>query len=307
MLALTVSTVSIEQELHRDPRIVSEHTRRGYRSDLNSFESWRGSQPMTRGLVESYASELRSQGVSPSTINRKLSAIRWWTKRLLELAHDGNLPKEQVERIQTHAQRVMGVKGVRGNHVRVGKHIPDSEIRAALDSLSNMGVGLVVARDAALLSLAWSAGLRRAEIASLSLEDLTIGECIEIRVLGKGDKVRTAYLYGMAMKALLKWLKVRGSEPGPVFCRIRRDNRLDLTDSLSGEGMAHILSRRLEGYTWHDFRRTCAGNLLDKGVDLVTVQKILGHSSPSTTANYDRRGERAQRMAAQMQEFENAY
>jgi integrase/recombinase XerD len=51
--------------------------------------------------------------------------------------------------------------------------------------------------------------------------------------------------------------------------------------------------------TWHDFRRTFAGNLLDAGIDLATVQVLMGHSSPVTTSTYDRRGERVRRKAVQ--------
>jgi site-specific recombinase XerD len=49
--------------------------------------------------------------------------------------------------------------------------------------------------------------------------------------------------------------------------------------------------------TWHDFRRTFAGNLLNGGSDLVTVQKLMGHASPTTTSNYDRRGDEVNRNA----------
>jgi integrase len=50
-------------------------------------------------------------------------------------------------------------------------------------------------------------------------------------------------------------------------------------------------------FTPHDLRRTFAGDLLHANVDIVTVQKLLGHSNPATTAGYDRRGVRARQEA----------
>ena len=73
---------------------------------------------------------------------------------------------------------------------------------------------------------------------------------------------------------------------------------------VSDEALAQMLAKRAEQaglsepITWHDFRRTFAGNLLDNGNDLVTVQKLMGHSSPTTTSNYDRRGDEVKRRAS---------
>ena len=62
----------------------------------------------------------------------------------------------------------------------------------------------------------------------------------------------------------------------------------------------HTRVRRLlhNTFTPHDLRRTFAGEMLDAGVDLVTVQKLMGHASPVTTSRYDRRDEKTKMEAA---------
>ena len=75
------------------------------------------------------------------------------------------------------------------------------------------------------------------------------------------------------------------------------DNRLD------GRSLAVILEKRanaagIPSFSPHDVRRTMATHLLDKGVDLGTVQQMLGHANVATTLLYDRRGESAKQKAA---------
>jgi len=155
-----------------------------------------------------------------------------------------------------------------------------------------------------MIALAWACGLRREEIASLtvaSLKQTDPGEG-DLIIKGKGNKTRAAYIYNGAFAAVIAWLGVRGDKAGPLFVTINKAGKIT-GQRLSGEALRLILDKRAqqaqltEAMTWHDFRRSFAGNLLDSGADLVTVQKLMGHKSPITTSNYDRRGDETKRKA----------
>jgi len=292
----------IERELDRDPRLKSPHTRRGYRHDLTKFEDWREGRPVSKLLVEEYAAHLQGEGKSPNTVNRALAAIRWWARKVADLAFEGGMAKEEREEIVTQAARVAGVKDVTGERQHKGRHITEGELAALMRACEGNGSAAGV-RDAAIMALAWQTGARRSELAGLELQDFEGGEDVaEVKIRGKGDRIRKGYLSNGAVDALSDWLAIRGQDPGPLFYRIRKGGKVLEGKGLSGEALAQMLAKRadqagVKDMTWHDFRRSFAGNLLDNGVDLVTTQKLLGHKSPTTTSIYDRRGEEVKRKA----------
>jgi len=313
----------IRAALADDPRLPSPNTKRGYLHDLAAFETWRAGKPYSKLLVESYAAHLQRAGKSPKSINRALVAIRWWARRVADLAHeDRSLSKAQRNEYAEQAARVATVRDVKGERLPKGRHVSPGELaslmRACDEDESPAGV-----RDSALIALAWVTGARRAELAALEVGDVHWNDDDEAAIIirkGKGDKQRTAYANDGAAAALRDWLKIRGDGSGPMFYpitksgKVQRDTRraglrgrkgeaVEVPARLSTEALAQMLAKRAEQaglsepITWHDFRRTFAGNLLDANNDLVTVQKLLGHSSPTTTSNYDRRGEEVKRRA----------
>ena len=307
----------IERELTRDPRLKSPHTQRGYLADLGAFEAWRAGRFLTRLLVEEYAANLRKQGKSPRSINRALAAIRWYARRLADLLYETPALSEpelrQRAELVAQAERVSTVSDVRGQRQPSGRHLSTGELAALMSACEN-DYTPAGARDAALIALAWAAGLRRDELASLTLDDFHVGVSVgaglrpaptdeaELLIHGKGDKTRKAYLYNGALAALQGWLALRGNEPGPLFCAINKGDVIFPEWRLSGEALRLILEKRIaearvKPLTWHDFHRTFAGNLLDSGADLATVQRLMGHADPTTTSNYDRRGEEVRRKA----------
>ena len=162
-------------------------------------------------------------------------------------------------------------------------------------------------RDAALLGLGIVCGLRREELAAVDLSDYDLSSGALTVQHGKGDKRRVVYVTNGARAALGDWLDLRGSEPGPLFVRIKKGGMVT-SDRLTAQGVYSILAARAAAagvakFSPHDMRRTFISNLIDNGCDLVAVQHLAGHENPATTAGYDRRGERAKQDAAKTLHF----
>lgn len=230
------------------------------------------------------------QHYAPATANKMLSALRQTLKTTWRL---GLISAEDYHR----AVDVASVKGQTPD-AAAGRSLATSEMGALLWVCikEKSAAGL---RDAALVGLTY--GLRRAEVAGLQMQDF---DGRRIRVRGKGNKIRAVPIEGDVGLLLGKWLVVRNralGPSGPVFVRIRKGGNIT-PDQLTPAAIYYILNQRrkqaaLEKFTPHDLRRTFAGDLLDLGVDLATVQQIMGHANANTTAGYDRRGERAKHEA----------
>lgn len=225
----------------------------------------------------------------PACVNQSLSAVRGVMREAFRL---GYITGDEWARIED-------VRGVRAERLPAGRDVTEGELVklfAACDRSDPVGV-----RDAALLAVLRVTGMRRAEVCRAKLENLDM-EAGQLVIVGKRNKQRICHL-GEAKTDVEAWLEVRGPEPGALFLswsqRAQEFRLAGITESGVYDVLHRLAARAgVDAASPHDFRRTVAGDLLDEGVDLVTVQKMLGHDDPKTTSRYDRRGERTRRDAA---------
>ncbi len=244
--------------------------------------TYRESMAVRMALVERY---------KPSTVNKMLSTLRGVLKQTWRLG--------LIDADTYH--RAAAVENVKASNLLSGRALDVDEIgqlfKACATDQTAKG-----ARDAAIFAVFYGCGLRRGELAQLDLDDFD-PEDGSILVQGKRRKQRTVYLTDSGCEYVEVWINHRGDADGPLFCPIRQNGDIPVS-RMRGESIAYILRRRqeeagTEAFSPHDLRRSTVTHLLDAGVDVFTVQRLAGHADATTTARYDRRGEKAKRRAVE--------
>jgi len=214
---------------------------------------------------------LRDQGLSARSVARHLSAIRRFHAFMLEEGIADSDPSAGFD-----APRL---------ERRLPKFLTGEEVErllAAPDLAQPTGI-----RDTAILELFYSCGLRVSELASLPMGDVNLEES-ELRVRGKGSKVRLVPLGTAALRKTLAWLEIRGSldpKASTLFISTRgqRMPRQSIWKLVKQHARKVNITKDL---TPHTLRHSFATHLLDHGADLRAVQEMLGHSSITTTQIY---------------------
>jgi site-specific recombinase XerD len=283
-------------------RDASEHTIRSYRAALEGYfgwfeaggHDWRSpSRPALRAFLASL-----SEGRGRRTVAQRLAALRsfyrWATRERLV---DGNplaaLPTPRQPR------RLPGVLSVAETE-RFIQAAADEEAGAPSGTRRAEMQHALALRDVAILETAYAAGLRIAELASLTVSatDLRRGE---VRVTGKGRKERVSLLGRPARGALARYLDEGRPEllrrGGAASEGRARDDSGVLFLNHQGEPLGargirwrlerlRIAAGLPEGVSPHTLRHSFATHLLDGGADLRVVQELLGHESLATTQVY---------------------
>lgn len=245
---------------------------------------------LRRAHVQAVRSKL-AESYAPSTANKMLSALRGV---LTEAWRGGLMPGDDFH-------RAADIDAVKGSAPPTGRELGDGEVRALFEACA-ADASPAGARDAALVAVLFGAGLRRSEATDLRVRDYDASEAKLTVRAGKGRKARVTYLPRGACEALAQWLAMRGDDNGPLFCAVNKGGRIGARGIADQSVRLALMKRAREAgvsaFTPHDLRRSFVSKLLDAGVDLAAVKGLAGHADISTTARYDRRGERAKKSAS---------
>jgi len=235
------------------------------------------------GLRAVLASQVEGGKTAPATANRIMAAVRG----ALRFAWRFNMiSRDDADRAAD------ALTSFSGSRPPAGRHIDRGEMAALFAALA-ADDAKAARRDAAVFAL-MAVGMRRAEVAGLDLGSID-QQTWHVQIAGKGGKIRRVHLSNGARLAVEHYLASRGSEPGALF-QARHGQRM------TAQAMRLALQRRcraacIAAVSPHDFRRTFAGEALSRGIDLPTVQAIMGHERPQTTSRYDRRPEQTRMQA----------
>ncbi len=261
-------------------RSASPRTLANYRLALESCRAWFGgsfpgwknaaAEDFRRWLYEMMKAEL-----AKATIRLRFAALRSFYKYLV---HRRGLAKSPVAEVQLPKPE---------------KKLPVVLSIAQIDELLALPLQVplhkqtlpwIPLRDAAILELFYSCGLRISELRGLDVKDVDfLGE--NVRVLGKGAKERIVPVGGPAMAALQRYQREAAVTQGPLFLGKTRGR-------ITQQAIDQLLKKYLKlssipfKISPHKLRHSFATHLLDAGADLRSVQSLLGHASLSTTQIY---------------------
>ena len=261
----------------------SAASRRAYEFAMNDFIAWYCSEPrlaLGRVVVTRYRIHLEERRLASSSINQRLAAVR----RLAYEAADSGLLSPEL------AAGIRRVKGAKQLGHRVGNWLTLEQCSTVLRGIT--GGDIRAKRDRAMLSVLIGCGLRRAELASLTVEHLQTrqGHWAIVDLVGKGGRIRTVPMPKWVKDALDRWLSAARITSGRVFRAISRSGKV-WGNGISENVVWHVVSRRcktdeVERVAPHDLRRTCARLCHCAGGELEQIQFLLGHSSVLTTERY---------------------
>ncbi len=258
-------------------RNLASNTVEGYIRDIKKFLQYSEGE-LSQNIAE-YIEFLKTQEAKQSSIFRNISSLRQFFSFLVD---EGVLDKNPTTNIR-----------LKKKNIPLPKVLSEEEISKLLTVFEAKHNKNAV-RLKCMLHILYASGLRVSELINLTIDSIILdedsGKCF-LRILGKGNKERMVPLHEIALHSIKEYLNIR-----PTFIR-SANNFLFPSSSKSGhmtrQGFAKLLKNiasevGISGnkISPHVIRHAFATHLLNHGVDLISLQKLLGHSNISTTQIY---------------------
>jgi site-specific recombinase XerD len=262
--------------------VSSSNTRRAYQRALLDFQKWyieTGQGELSKAMIQSYAWELKENGMNAGNINLRLIAIR---RLAAEAADNGALDPWTVAGI-------LRVKGLRAEGRHLGNWLTRQQALSLLNSVDTST--LKGKRDRAILAVLLSCGLRREEAASLTFEHIQQREerWVIVDLLGKRNVLRSIPMPSWCKATIDLWAEAAGIRSGRIFRRIRRYGFL-ASETMTAQAIYDIVLYYAQKLSFnlapHDCRRTFAKLAHKGGSPIEQIQYSLGHASIRTTEIY---------------------
>ncbi|MBI3592468.1 MAG: site-specific tyrosine recombinase XerD [Nitrospirae bacterium] len=269
VLKTFTSYLSIERGLSRN-------TVEAYDMDLKAFagflfESDKDIKSFKRNDIVDYIGALKNNGYSASSISRFISSVKGLCRYLIIEKVITDDPSETLR-----APR---------QWERLPKALSIDDIKRLLKVKLESSVFI---RDAAMLELLYSSGLRVSEIISIKINDMNF-EGGFLRVMGKGSKERVVPMNHRAAERIKRYMYelrpgLLKNKQSPYLFLTNRG--MPMTRQRFWQALKNLGSIANVKLSPHTLRHTFATHLLDGGADLRSVQKMLGHSDIATTQIY---------------------
>lgn len=269
-------------------RRLSPHSLDAYARDLRQFVGFladhHGTGPslatvdrLTPAVVRAFMAHRRTAGVGNRSLLRQLAGIRSFV-RFCEregLAKTSALGAVRAPKLARTLPKPLSPASAR-------------DVAAGTGFVGEERPNWVLARDAAVLSLLYGAGLRISEALAIKRSDAPVGGCDALTVLGKGRKMRQVPVIAPVRAAVERYLALCPyplAPESPLFIGERRGPLSARVVQLAVERLRGALGLP-DTATPHALRHSFATHLLSRGGDLRTIQELLGHASLSTTQIY---------------------
>ena len=257
---------------------LSENTVQSYRLDLTALCDWLDKQNLSLETLEpldlqQFLGSRLEQGYKATSTARMLSAMRKLFQYLYREKYRTDDPSAVLSSPKLPS--------------RLPKYLTEQQVTDLLNT-PDVEIPLEL-RDKAMLELLYATGLRVTELVTLTIENMNLQQGV-VRVIGKGNKERIVYMGSSCRKAIDRYLIERSqivlSDNRALFGS-RDGNRISVS-AVHRLVKKHLLAAGLDStqFSAHKLRHTAATLMLSNGVDLKTLQEVLGHENLNTTQIY---------------------